>query len=254
MTDARNVARRTRDSLERWGRQVRIRFRAPRPEPVWLLAWLAAIPLLVYGVDPWLIRILGALHGADGWFGSLWGAERGPVEAVCQFITALFFFVPVLLWMLLAWGWGVWRRDPRLVRFLSPLWRAAVAQSLLTEVLKLLFGRERPAFSIGADGVWRDVWRWFEYGGSFPSGHATFIALLATIGIAYWPRLRKGWIAAVVVVCLARMLILRHHLSDVTAGLGIGWFLGSLMLSAYPPLPAAVLARRRESRRSAPTG
>jgi undecaprenyl-diphosphatase len=104
----------------------------------------------------------------------------------------------------------------------------------------------------------------FEDGGarystlSFPSGHATGIAVLVTVALVLaWPLLaphaRRWWlatgIALVVLVGLTRMWLGVHYLSDVVGGwaLGTAWtLLVALLLGGLPGGRAALRPGARE--------
>ncbi|MCM0621095.1 diacylglycerol kinase family protein [Nocardioides bruguierae] len=106
----------------------------------------------------------------------------------------------------------------------------------LTSLLKVTYGRERPAWQ-NTDG--------FLESGSFPSGHASgtgaLVALLALVVLVAVPsvlgrRVLLGVLAVIqVVVCLDRVLLGRHYPSDTVAGtlLGVGAVLVAVAL--YPP-------------------
>jgi len=93
---------------------------------------------------------------------------------------------------------------------------------LLVELLKLLFGRERPATAL-----------FVEIGNSFPSGHATgsmvvyglFGYLTARFFIhARWARIVALMLAGIMILLtgLARVYLHVHYPSDVAAGWGAG--------------------------------
>src|SRR5688572_29598709 len=101
--------------------------------------------------------------------------------------------------------------------------------ALINNVLKWLIDRERPdvAHLVGTSGS------------SFPSGHsaaaaATWFALALVVG-RRWSRRRRSLVAAVaalisVAVAASRALLGVHWLTDVVAGLLVGW--GWFLLSA----------------------
>jgi membrane-associated phospholipid phosphatase len=143
--------------------------------------------------------------------------------------------LPVLVWLVLrrAWWTAAW------------VLTAAATISPLTSLLKELVGRARPQFAEG--GARYETL-------SFPSGHSSGIACLATIGLVLaWPLLapaaRRAWLAAgvalVLLVGLTRMLLGVHFLSDVVAGwsLGLGWTL--LVALAFGALPGGRSALQR---------
>lgn len=94
---------------------------------------------------------------------------------------------------------------------------------LLSTTGKLLVDRARPVFP---DAIAH------ARGASFPSGHATgsaaFYLALAVVGLSVLPRARRGLllggaVVIPVVVAMTRVVLGVHYVSDVTAGLLIGW-------------------------------
>jgi membrane-associated phospholipid phosphatase len=120
---------------------------------------------------------------------------------------------------------------------------AVVVVGPLTSLLKDYFGRVRPDFAEGGA-------RYESL--SFPSGHASGIATLVTVGlILAWPLLAaraRHWalvvgVVLVVVVGLTRMWLGVHYLSDVVGGwaLGVGWsLLTALVFGAFAEGRAAL--------------
>ncbi len=103
-----------------------------------------------------------------------------------------------------------------------------VVQALFVLSIKFLIRRRRP------EGEWGEIYRRGDPH-SFPSGHATRAVMLAVIAIGFGP----SWLAWVLViwaplVCLARIMLGVHYLSDILAGavLGVllGWLLPKLMV------------------------
>lgn len=89
---------------------------------------------------------------------------------------------------------------------------------IFVAVLKAIIRRRRPTedpYSLGPD----------KY--SFPSGHASrsvfivcFFTMLHPVTILVWPSL----IAWCFSVCLSRLILSRHHILDVVAGIFLGLF------------------------------
>ncbi|HJQ05047.1 MAG TPA: diacylglycerol kinase family protein [Nocardioides sp.] len=129
--------------------------------------------------------------------------------------------------------------------FAQKLHRAAIlvvatmlACLLVTTGVKALVARDRPA------------WQWTSavlHGHSFPSGHSSHIASLAGLVMVIALMLirrsafrRLVYAAAtlvVLVVAADRILLGRHHLSDVVGGVLLGAGLVLLGLALYSPLP-----------------
>ena len=141
---------------------------------------------------PGPLRNLAAIlaHSGDSWFWAL----------------ALI----LLLWL----GDQTWR------------WRATAAllailiTALLVMILKFSIRRRRP------EGEWGAIYRNTDPH-SFPSGHAARALLLGTLFIYLGP----AWLAGILIiwaplVCLARVAMGVHYLSDVLAGGVLGIVLG----------------------------
>ena len=121
---------------------------------------------------------------------------------------------------------------------------------IIADLLKVIFGRARPKL-LFLDGTYGFAWgaaqadHW-----SFPSGHATTIAALATALYLLWPRGLPLYLVAAVLVAASRFIIGAHYLSDALAGAALGccvswviwrWFARVPLAagsSAAQPLPA----------------
>ena len=104
-----------------------------------------------------------------------------------------------------------------------------VAQMLASTVVKQLSGRPRPP------GCNEDPCVFYGpnlklFNASFPSGHATGAFALAVILSLYYPRWRWLFYVLATAVCLARVQLDRHFISDVVAGAFLGYFVASLLL------------------------
>ena len=99
--------------------------------------------------------------------------------------------------------------------------------SLLTQVLKLVFERERPELIA-------------QYGGtgfSFPSGHSTgSVAFYGFVGYLLWKKISTKWLRVssllffaflAVTIAFSRVVLGVHFFTDIVAGmsLGIGWLI-----------------------------
>lgn len=161
-------------------------------------------------------RVSEALYVGDERAGALdWLLEALTAPGLGWVRGLVFLPVVVLLVRRRAWWTASW------------LVTAVVLVTPLTTLLKALFGRVRPDFAEGGA-------RYESL--SFPSGHASGIATLVTVGlILVWPLLAmraRRWLLAVgvllvVLVGLTRIWLGVHYLSDVLAGwaLGTSWSL-----------------------------
>jgi undecaprenyl-diphosphatase len=146
--------------------------------------------------------------------------EHGAVRAAAKVLTQLGAPILVQLASLLLVAWLLWKGHRRLAGYFA----ACVAGAyVLSTTGKLLVDRARPVFDDPISHA---------RGASFPSGHATgsaaFYLALAVIllSLLTWPR--RGWLLLMavvipVVVATTRVVLGVHYVSDVTAGLLIGW-------------------------------
>jgi membrane-associated phospholipid phosphatase len=170
----------------------------------------------------WLLSTVDRGRGFARWDQSL--AEWGSTHATSRSTTALkavtqlgssYVLVPVMSVVALI-DWRR-RRDVRTIWFLVVV---GVGQTLLNNLLKLLVDRDRPTVVHLVDAA----------GSSFPSGHSAAAAscwLAVALVARRWSE-RSGWMApaAVVVACavaLSRAMLGVHWLTDVLAGLIVGW-------------------------------
>jgi membrane-associated phospholipid phosphatase len=192
-----------------------------------LLLTLALLVLvgggLVVGVLTLLIRSNGAVRDIDS------GAARFGHEHATQLSTKLLTWVtdfgdwygvaPVVVAVLLV----EWRRRPRELLVIVPfLTVAIVGDKLVTNVIKNLVDRARPTLNPIAATL----------GPAFPSGHSStaacvYAALALVLARGRGPRTRVlvagGGVAIAVAVAASRVLLDLHWVSDVVAGLALGW-------------------------------
>ncbi|MFN8124235.1 MAG: phosphatase PAP2 family protein [Thermoleophilia bacterium] len=193
---------------------------------------LGAVVLLgtVFGVLAYLVRGNGPLPHADRWV-SEWGrdhatafTDRG-VKAVTQLGET--WLVAILAVVLAAYAW---RRGTRAAAPFLAL--VVVGNNLATNGIKALADRARPTLNPVAETL----------GPSFPSGHTTtaasFFAAAALVLGAGATRNRRALlagaaVAAATAVACSRVLLAVHWLSDVAAGLALGWAWFALCAVAF---------------------
>ncbi len=213
---------------------------------------LAVALLIARTLDMPLVNLGRGLHAVDNVVSrALWRCEDwGPAWALAKLLTVSFtaMGIGVICGVFCLWGWRHGQR--RQARFAGLVIRAGIVQSLLTETVKVIAGRYRPNdVPLLFDGIWRDIWDPFDGGNAFPSGHATFSFLFATIGAAYWPRYRRWWYAVAGAVAAARWVLLRHYASDIWAGACLGVWIGAVFVLSYPPLGEPAMAHLARARR-----
>ena len=167
---------------------------------------------------------------APTWLHDLLSVVTAPGLTVVRLVV----FLPVAIWLGVRRAW--WTLGWVVV--------ALGGIGVLTSLLKALFDRVRPQFAGG--GAQLSTL-------SFPSGHSSGIATLATVALVLaWPLLdraaRRRWLAAgiviTVVVGLSRMWLGVHYLTDVLGGwsLGVAWSLALAL--AFGALPGGRAALR----------
>lgn len=152
------------------------------------------------------------------------------------------------------------RDAARATRLLLNAYRAififvvVAASGIITDVVKVICGRARPKL-LFLDNVYGFTWgaTQADYW-SFPSGHATTAAALATALFLLWPRGLPLYVVAALLVMASRIVLDAHYTSDVIAGAAIGvatawaaWLLFAqtgLRLRAAAPGPAEAPAQR----------
>jgi membrane-associated phospholipid phosphatase len=126
-------------------------------------------------------------------------------------------------------GWRPHRRG----HILLALCLAVLVALAMKDELKWIFGRTWPESWLGINPSWiRDhVYNFRFFHGwqgraSFPSGHMTVIAAAAGVLWNASPRLRRLSLALVVLVAVGLICGNYHFLSDVIAGVYLGWAIG----------------------------
>lgn len=108
--------------------------------------------------------------------------------------------------------------------------------AIVTNVLKQLIGRSRPAGHDEVGALALDPFNFDYANASFPSGHATTVGATTLAFMLVFPRARLPIATVGLTVAFSRVMVGAHYPSDVLAGLAVG---GSI---AY--LAARHLARR----------
>jgi undecaprenyl-diphosphatase len=101
---------------------------------------------------------------------------------------------------------------------------SALAAGILTNLLKLFFGRWRPSgfFDEGQYGF--TFFAPVKYVlSSFPSGHSSSIMAIMTALTVLLPRYKVIFFTAAVVIASFRVIVGAHYPSDVIAGLSLGY-------------------------------
>jgi len=140
-------------------------------------------------------------HSGDSWF---WMAGLG------------------ILWLLL--GGTSWRMRTVVLAV------SIVIQAVTVISIKFLIRRRRP------EGDWGEIYRRGDPH-SFPSGHATRAVMLAVLAVSLGPAW-FAWVLAIwaPLVCLARVAMGVHYLTDILAGMVLGTLMGVIFQAFIPEL------------------
>lgn len=130
--------------------------------------------------------------------------------------------------------------------------------AILTNILKIVFGRMRPHLFDDAGPRAFDFWSVGYDFASFPSGHATTAGALIVAGCFLLPRLRVLVVLFGLAIATSRVVVGAHYPSDIVAGLAVGTAVAYLLarffarhglgFGARPIRPAAAprIAAREE--------
>jgi lipid A 4'-phosphatase len=208
----------------------------PRRIALPALALLAALVFSMLAIDRPLAWFF---HGTD---------EH--VQAVFKFITQFglgkgYVIVTAILFLVMR-SLAVAVRDGRIKTMLLVnaqralfIFVAVAAAGLIADLLKVIFGRARPKL-LFLDGTYGFAWgatqadHW-----SFPSGHATTIAAVATALYLLWPRGLPLYLAAAALVVASRFIIGAHYLSDALAGAALGCCVSWAIWRGFARIPLA---------------
>jgi undecaprenyl-diphosphatase len=200
---------------------------------------------VVIAVEVGLVLMLAVLvwHATKGgWFDRAVGerlyAPPGSVPRVSFTLISVLGLPAVAMASAVGIGLAVWRRMRNVLMALFP--PAAVILSVILEsIVKVLVSRARPDTALLVH----------VHGRSFPSGHATATTALALTAavLAYALRIHHRRLVLVagaayaLAVCLARIALGVHYLTDVVAGAALA---GAVVLSAALVLGHLATARR----------
>jgi len=97
------------------------------------------------------------------------------------------------------------------------LFLSIAVSGLITDLLKVVFGRARPKLLFANETFGFDWWGTKADFWSFPSGHATTVVAIAAALYCLWPRFLPLYIGFAVLVSLSRAVVGAHYVSDVIA-------------------------------------
>ncbi len=167
----------------------------------WLLLILVFILSFIF--DSAIVSLMNAISNRYIDYMMKWFSHLGSVFAIL-FITSLF----------------LWEEKKR--EWIPILVLSFVSSLALSYVFKFIFLRPRPLnlekFLLGIP----------DY--SFPSTHAAISFACVPVLDREFPVLKWFWIGFALLVSISRVYLVLHHLSDVVAGIILGYFSGYLLV------------------------
>lgn len=120
-------------------------------------------------------------------------------------------------------GWGLWNHRQLVAARAAFVFVAVALPGLIADIIKPVFGRARPRLLI-ADRIYGFSWHGADSAHwSFPSGHSVTVAALAAALYVVYPPLWPVYALAALLVAASRIIVDAHYLSDVIAGLYLGF-------------------------------
>jgi len=123
----------------------------------------------------------------------------------------------------------LWKDKKR--RWVLPLWLTLGISAVVGFLLKITIQRPRP-FQLGIVSLLPqlqkasyDIWNF-----SFPSNHSMLAFCVVPILSEQYPKLKKVWIAAAVLIAISRIYLGLHFFSDVIVGGAIGYLIGIMIV------------------------
>lgn len=117
----------------------------------------------------------------------------------------------------------IWQLDPRRRRLLPAIAATFVAAAGVVTVMKHAVGRARPAAGEAGEFLAPANGETDAKAQSFPSGHSASAAATAVVLTALYPRARYTFWTLALAVAALRFVNNAHWLSDVVAGITIGY-------------------------------
>ncbi|AFY03269.1 phosphatase PAP2 family protein [Bdellovibrio bacteriovorus] len=164
------------------------------------------------------------------------GLIRAPARILTDIALSEYYFVgSLLVWIFCKWI------GPRLSFLQTHLDRvdyyrrwalnffvALIVAGVITHIIKFTVGRQRPHKTPDFDPYVFDHftthWHWH----SFSSGHSQVIFTVATMLSVAFPRFKWFWIPFAMLICLTRVVVHDHFVSDIIFGACVG-YVGTLL-------------------------
>jgi membrane-associated phospholipid phosphatase len=171
------------------------------------------------------------------------------IKHLSQFFTRWGDFPPIVTLLLLLLLIASLLKRPFVIRILLLMLGSAIAGGLAANILRVLTGRARPSASVppGWYGL-KDHGHWiagaYSYS-SFPSAHtAVAIACIVPLWLLLLGRYRLliSLPATLIALCISRILLNAHHLSDVLTSIWLAILISTLLCARFAPRDPAASA------------
>ncbi|TAN55784.1 MAG: phosphatase PAP2 family protein [Magnetospirillum sp.] len=174
------------------------------------IAMAAAISLSLTFADLPVARYFHSI--GDGWLARLAAATTDGGLAVWYLVgaAALFLLFRFVLQR---------RREAMMAAF---VFAAVAASGIITDVLKVAFGRARPKLLFRDDIYGFHGFKFGAVWNSFPSGHSTTVAAMTVALCLLAPRWRLAIIPLGTALVATRVITTAHYLSDALFGTYVG--------------------------------
>ncbi|SFB94058.1 lipid kinase, YegS/Rv2252/BmrU family [Nocardioides terrae] len=196
---------------------------------------IAALSCLGLGVVLAIFVATGSLDSFDRWAGEPLAVQSGPAHRAARLVEAVFEFWPFVVYtavLAAALWWKSYHRASVYVLAVN------AATFVVSQGVKHVVGRDRPE--------WQDAMSPYT-GLAYPSGHVihatAFFGVTSALALIFIRKEAPRRLAVTVsvlltlLVCADRLVLGRHHVTDVVGGLLFGAGLVLLGLALYSPRP-----------------
>jgi len=138
--------------------------------------------------------------------------QNPALDYLMSWVSYVISLVFVLLFMTSLFMWEENKKD-----WIIPLWFSSLSAAVISYILKFIVQRGRPGEVMHIFGL-------VDY--SFPSAHAAISFAAIPILDEEYPALKWFWVMFACLIAVSRVYVGAHYLSDVIAGILIGYGIG----------------------------